>query len=130
VLHGSFANVNVIGLALSSSCNDNSASASPGAFIRSLGEAYRASERGAPSWTQSRITRTAQMLPSARGASTSARRRSPRRLEQADINLFLAFNSTGQKIPGQGSVRIWYAESGFQTAVDPRRPLSTTAARM
>jgi len=45
-------------------------------------------------------------------------------------NLFLAFNSTGQKIPGQDSVRIWYAESGFQTAVDPRRPLSTTAARM
>ena len=45
VLHKSFSNVNVIGLALSSTGNDDSGSTSPGAFIRGVGDAYRSSGR-------------------------------------------------------------------------------------
>jgi len=48
VLHAAFPGVNVIGLALSSTGNDNAGSASPGAFIRTVGDAYRASGRTTP----------------------------------------------------------------------------------
>ena len=35
-----------------------------------------------------------------------------------------AFGGTGQPLPGQKQVRIWYMEQGFQTSVDPaKRPL-------
>src|SRR5215204_3064453 len=55
--------VNVIGLALSSTGNDDAVSTSPGAFIR-------------------------------------------------------AFDGTGQPIPGQQDVRLWYTEAGVQTSID------------
>ena len=32
-----------------------------------------------------------------------------------------AFGGTGQPLPGQGSVAIWYMEQGFQTTVDPAK---------
>ena len=48
VLHAAFADVNVIGFALSSTGNDDGGSHSPGAFIRAVGEAYRASGREQP----------------------------------------------------------------------------------
>ena len=34
------------------------------------------------------------------------------------LNLFRAFDGTGQPIPGEEGVRLWYTESGFQTSVD------------
>lgn len=45
VLHTAFPTVNVIGLALSSTGNDDAGSTSPGEFIRDVGDAYRASQR-------------------------------------------------------------------------------------
>src|SRR5207247_1087893 len=32
-----------------------------------------------------------------------------------------AFGGTGQPLPGEGRVRIWYMEQGFETAVDPAK---------
>ena len=58
VLHGAFSKVNVIGLPLSSTGNDNATSTSPGAFIRGVGDAYRASSRSSASSTRSGSTRT------------------------------------------------------------------------
>ena len=48
VLHGAVPTVRVLGLALSSTGNDDAGSHSPGAFIRKVGDAYRASGRAAP----------------------------------------------------------------------------------
>ena len=34
------------------------------------------------------------------------------------FNLFRAFDGTGQPIPGQQDVRLWYTEAGVQTSID------------
>jgi fibronectin type 3 domain-containing protein len=120
VLHGSFSNVNVIGLTLSSSGNDNATSTSPGAFVRSVGDAYRASGRGKP--ILDTVGYHAYPLDPAE--------RPWRKHIQSKVlalgdwnklmyNLWLAFNGTAQPIPGQAGVSIWYLEVGFQTRVDP-----------
>jgi chitodextrinase len=120
VLHGSFSNVNVIGLLLSSTGNDNATSTSPGAFIRSVGDAYRASGRG------KRILDTVGYHPY---PLNPAERPWLKHIQSKVLalgdwnklmyNLWLAFNGTAQPIPGQADVSIWYLEVGFQTRVDP-----------
>jgi fibronectin type 3 domain-containing protein len=120
VLHGSFSNVNVIGLALSSTGNDSATSTSPGAFIRSVGAAYRSSGRGKP------ILDTVGYHPYPLDSSERPWRKhiQSKVLALGDwnklmYNLSLAFDGTAQPLPGQAGVSIWYLEVGFQTQVDP-----------
>ncbi len=122
VLHGSLPNVNVIGLALSSTGNDNAGSASPGAFIRDVGAAYRASGRPAP------LLDTVAYHPYGLDAAERPWRKhiASKTIALGDwnklmYNLFLAFGGTSQPIPGDAGVRIWYAESASQTAIDPNK---------
>ena len=119
VLHAAIPNVNVIGLALSSTGNDDSGSTSPGEFIRDLGDSYRANNRAG------RIMDTVGFHPYATAASERPWRKHVglKTIAQGDWNklmhnLFLAFDGTAQPLPGEEDVRIWYTESGFQTAID------------
>jgi chitodextrinase len=117
VLHGAFHGVTVIGLALSSTGNDDAGSISPGAFIRRTGDAYRGSGRSAP------ILDTVGFHPYVKSAGE---RPWLKHVGQTTIgegdwnklmyNLWLAFDGTGQPLPGAGA-RLWYLEDGFQTAV-------------
>jgi hypothetical protein len=117
-LHASFASVNVLGLALSHAGNDNSSSTSPGAFIRGVGTAYRASAH------TKRILDTVAFHPY---PVTSSERPWLQHIGSTTIgegdwnklmyNLWQAFNATAQPLPGQANVRIWYTEWGVQTAI-------------
>jgi fibronectin type 3 domain-containing protein len=116
-LHASVAGVNVVGLALSSTGNDDAASTSPGAFIRRVGDAYRASGRTAP------LMDTVGFHPYVRSAGERPwlKHIGSTTIGQGDwnklmYNVWLAFNGTGQPLPGAGA-RLWYLEDGFQTAV-------------
>ena len=127
VLHAAFPGVNVIGLGLSSTGNDNAGSASPGAFIRGVGDAYRASGRTAP------LLDTVGYHPYGADAAERPWRKhiGSKTIAQGDwnklmYNLFLAFDGTAQQIPGEGSVRLWYTEAGVQTAVDPEKATAYT----
>ena len=124
VLHGAFGSrVNVIGLALSSTGNDDSVSTSPGAFIRGVGDAYRSSGRS------KRLLDTVGFHPYAAATSERPWRKhiQSKTIGEGDwnklaYNLWLAFNGTGQPAPGT----IWYLEAGFQTALDAgKEPLYT-----
>jgi fibronectin type 3 domain-containing protein len=119
VLHGAFAGVNVIGPVLSPIGFDNSGSISPGAFIRELGEAYRASGRQRP------ILDTIGHHSYGMDAAERPWRRhiQSKWISHGDwnklmYNLWLAFDGTAQPIPGEGSTTIWYLESGSQTSID------------
>lgn len=131
VLHGAVPGVRVLGLALSSTGNDDAGSHSPGSFIRKVGDAYRASGRTAPV-LDAVVLHPYVLTPDERpwtrhtGATT---------IGEGDwnklmSNLSLAFAGTGQPLPGKcsGSVCpvIWYLESGFQTIVDPAKAASYT----
>ena len=127
VLHAAVAGVNVIGLALSSTGNDNAGSASPGAFIRTLGDAYRASGRTAP------LLDTVGYHPYGADAAERPWRQhiGSKTIGEGDwnklmYNLFLAFGGTAQPLPGEAGVRIWYMESGWQTAVDAENAAAYT----
>ena len=119
VLHDAFANVNVIGLALSPTGNDNAGSHSPGAFIRAVGEAYGASGRSRPLFDtvgHHVYGFTASERPWRKHIGSKI-------LSQGDwnklmYNLWLAFDGTSQVIPGADGVGIWYMEGGSQTAID------------
>ena len=118
VLHAAFPTVNVIGLALSSTGNDNSSSASPGQFIRDVGAAYRASGRTAP------LMDTIAHHPYGLDAVERPWRKhiGSKTIALGDwnklmFNLHQAFDGTGQPLPGEGSTRLWYTESGSQTRV-------------
>jgi Domain of unknown function DUF11 len=129
VLHAAFPDVNVIGLALSSTGNDDAGSTSPGAFIRGVGEAYRASGRAAP------LLDTVAHHPY--GLEPAER---PWRQHIASkvialgdwnklmYNLFLAFDGTAQPLPGDGAVRLWYTETGFQTTVPAGKAAAYTGS--
>lgn len=113
------ASVNVIGLALSSTGNDDAGSTSPGAFIRGVGDAYRTSGRTA------RLFDTVAHHPYGLDAAERPWRKhiAAKPIGLGDwnklmYNLYLAFDGTAQPLPGEEDVRIWYTESGSQTAVD------------
>ncbi len=114
VLHKAFSRVNVIGLALSSTGNDDGATTSPGAFIRAVGDAFRASGRSR------RLFDTVGFHPYAAAASERPWRKhiQSKTIGEGDwnklaYNLWLAFDGTAQPAPGT----IWYLEVGFQTAL-------------
>jgi len=117
-LHRSFPGVDVLGFALAHNGSDNSGSTSPGAFIRAVGAAYKASGRTA------RIFDTVAYHPY---PLTSGERPWLRHVGSTVIgegdwnklmyNLWLAFDGTAQPLPGQSGVSIWYTEWGVQSAV-------------
>ncbi|MGZ8687683.1 MAG: hypothetical protein ACXWZP_04580, partial [Gaiellaceae bacterium] len=131
VLHAAVPAVQVLGLALSSTGNDDAGSHSPGAFIRKVGDAYRASGRTAPvldavAFHPYLLTPDERPWTKHIGSTT---------IGQGDwnklmANLWRAFDGTGQPLPGRcsGSVcpTIWYLESGFQTLVDPAKAAAYT----
>ena len=126
VLHAARPNVNVIA-ASSPRGNDNPAASSnvghsPATFYRKLGLAYRASGRAAP------ILDTVGHNPY---PVTNAERPWVRHpvggtIAEGDYDKLMsvlteAFGGTGQPLPGQRRVAIWYMEQGFQTTVDPAK---------
>ena len=133
VLHGAVPGVRVLGLALSSTGNDDAGSHAPGVFIREVGDAYRASGRTAPLLDAVAF----HPYPLTPGERPWAKHVGSRTIGQGDWNklmrnLSLAFADSGQPLPGQcsGAVCpvIWYLESGFQTLVDPARAAAYTGA--
>jgi hypothetical protein len=119
VLHEAFPNVNVIGLALSPTGNDDAGSHSPGAFIRAVGEAYRASGRAQPLLD----TVGHHVYGFTESERPWRKHIGSKVLSLGDwnklmYNLWLAFDGTAQSIPGAGRVGIWYMEGGSQTAID------------
>jgi hypothetical protein len=129
LLHAAFSDVNVIGLALSPTGNDDAGSHSPGAFIRSVGEAYRASGRDRPLFdtvAHHVYGITASERPWRKHIGSKV-------LSQGDwnklmYNLWLAFDGTAQPIPGAGGVGIWYMEGGSQTAIDAGKETAYSGA--
>lgn len=105
--------------------NDNPAAAlpshSPVEFYKKLGDAYRASGRRAPIFDtvgHNPYPMTNSERPWAKhGGGT---------ISEGDYDKLMstlteAFDGTGQPVPGQRRVAIWYMEQGFQTAVDPAK---------
>jgi hypothetical protein len=91
----------------------------PAAFIAKLGAAYRASGRTAPIFD----TFGHNAYPDD-DAESPAKVHGPKSasLDEGDYARLMsvlesAFGGTGQPVPGQGTVRIWYLEDGFQTSV-------------
>jgi chitodextrinase len=129
VLHAAFSNVNVIGLALSPTGNDNAGSHSPGAFIRGVGEAYRASGR-----TRPLLDAVAHHVYGVTAAERPWRKHiASKVLSEGDwnklmYNLWLAFDGTAQPLPGSSGVGIWYMEGGSQTAIDPGKQAAYTGS--
>jgi hypothetical protein len=117
-LHARFPSVNVLGFALAHSGNDDAQGTSPGAFIRDVGTAYRASGRSLPVLD----TVAFQPYPVTSTERPWAKHVASKTIGEGDwnklmYNLWLAFDGTAQPIPGQGAVTIWYTEVGFQTTV-------------
>lgn len=97
----------------------SNASHSPVNFYRKLGEAYREMGRTRPLFDvvgHNGYPTTNTERPWTRHASGSS-------IAQGDYERLLsvleeAFGGTGQPLPGQGHVSIWYLEQGFQTTID------------
>src|SRR5437868_3966046 len=107
-LHSAFASVNVIGLAVSSTGNDDASSTSPGAFIRDIGEAYRASGRTMP------VLDTVGFHPYPLNAPERPwlQHIGQKTIAEGDwnklmYNLWLAFHGSGQPLPGNVGITIW-----------------------
>lgn len=129
VLHDHRPGVNVI-TTTSPSGNDNpfavsNVSHSPGAFVRKMGAAYRASGR------QRRIFDTVGHNPYGMSSAESPARRHlmPSHVAQGDADRLVqalvdGFGGTGQPVPGtcpgviRSCVSIWYLEAGYQTVPD------------
>ena len=127
VLHAIRADANVIGPSTASKGNDranarSNVSHSPGAFIRKMGDAYRASGRTAP------ILDTVGHHPY---GNHSAERPGFVHARSSTIGfgdwaallqaLHDGFAGTGQPTPGTDGPKIWYTESGFQTSASPAK---------
>lgn len=123
MLHAVRPGVNVIA-ASASRGNDNPATGSPShspvTFYSKLGEAYRSSGRTAP------ILDTVghNPYPTTSLERPWIRHTTSKTIGEGDYDKLMgvlqdAFGGTGQPIPGQGRVAIWYMEQGFQTQIDP-----------
>ena len=92
----------------------------PGAFIRTLGAAYRASGRVRPivdTFGHNPYPETAAESPWARHTTSNT-------IAQGDYDRLLdafraAFQFTAQPVPSGERPTLWYLEDGFQTAVPP-----------
>jgi hypothetical protein len=127
VLHAVRPNANVI-MGTSPGGNDNpfavsNVSHSPPAFIRKLGDAYRASKRG------KRIFDTVGHNPYGENSAESpwGTHFGPWLVAEGDVDRLVqalrdGFGDTAQPIPGacgDPCVSIWYLEAGYQTVPDP-----------
>ena len=122
-LHAVRSGVNVI-VASAPRGNDNlrassDGSHSPGTWYRELGAAYRASGRRQPifdtvghnPYPDFSSERPWTPHPSSRSIAQGDHQKLTKALEGA-------FRGTGQPLPGEGRVSIWYMEQGFQTTID------------
>ena len=87
---------------------------SPPAGTRTSGTAYRASARTRPIFD----TLGHNPYPSTSAEAPDARHTSS--IDEGDLDRLLAvlhkaFDGTGQPVPGEGRVTVWYLEDGFQT---------------
>jgi hypothetical protein len=130
VLHAFRPNVNIL-MTTSPSGNDdpgaaNNVSHSPGAFIRRLGAAYKASGRTKP------IFDTVGHNPYGTSSAESPWRQhfAPSHIGEADLDRLVqalddAFDGTPQPVAGacvnagMSCLSIWYLEAGYQTVPDP-----------
>jgi hypothetical protein len=126
VLHAARPGVNVIA-ASSPRGNDNPSASSnvahsPVSFYLELGEAYRSSGRRTPIFDtvgHNPYPVTNDERPWVRHPTTST-------IAEGDYEKLMAvlreaFGGTGQPLPGQGRLRIWYMEQGFQTTIPPAK---------
>jgi hypothetical protein len=126
VLHAARPGVNVIA-ASSPRGNDNPAatsnvSHSPANFYRKLGQTYRASGRRRPLFD----TVGHNPYPVTNAERPWVRHTVGTTIGEGDYDKLMAvlgeaFGGTGQPLPGQKHVSIWYMEQGFQTAIDPAK---------
>jgi len=126
MLHAARPGVNVIA-ASAPRGNDNPAASSnvshsPVNFYRKLGQAYRASGRQRPIFD----TVGHNPYPVSNSERPWVRHTVSTTVSEGDYDKLMAllqeaFGGTGQPLPGQGRVRIWYMEQGFQTFVDPAK---------
>ena len=130
VLHAYRPGVNVLGPATSPRGNDNpdavsNISHSPLAFIRKLGEAYRASGRN-----RRVLDTVAHHVYGSTPAERPWRVHTGSQISEGDWTKLMqayteAFQGTQQAIPGEcvpgGCVWIWYTEGGYQTTVDEHK---------
>lgn len=126
VLHAARRDVNVIA-ASAARGNDfpegpSNISHSPGIWYRQLGLAYRISRRARPIMD----TIGHNPYPAANGERPWISHPTTGTIGQGDYDKLMrlfteGFSGTGQPLPGQKGVSIWYMEQGFQTAVDPAK---------
>ncbi len=95
----------------------------PVAWYAGLGAAYRGSARSAPIFD----TVGHNAYPDNSNESPRAKHKSTN-IDQGDYDKFMsvlgsAFGGTGQPIPGQKGVTIWYMEDGFQSQIKQARRL-------
>ena len=93
---------------------------SPGRWYRLLGAAYRTSGRARPIFD----TVGHDPYPDFSAERPWTRHPGSSSIGQGDYDKLMSaledgFARTGQPVPGQGAVRIWYLEQGFQTTIDP-----------
>jgi hypothetical protein len=125
VLHAVRPGVNVI--AASSPRGNDAPSAigsshSPVSFYRKLGGAYRASGRTRPIFD----TVGHNPYPSTNTERPWALHAGSSTIGEGDYGRLMsvlteAFGGTGQPLPGERGVSIWYMEQGFQTTIDPAK---------
>ncbi len=126
VLHAARPGVNVIAASAPRGTDNPSASGnvshSPVNFYRKLGEAYRASGRTRPildTVGHNPYPLTNAERPWTRHPASTA-------IGEGDYDKLIgvlqeAFGGTGQPLPGQRQVSIWYMEQGFQSTIDPAK---------
>jgi hypothetical protein len=126
MIHAERLYVNVIA-ASSPRGNDNptassNAGHSPVNFYLKMGEAYRASGRKQPIFD----TVGHNPYPVTNSERPWTHHAMGTTIAEGDYDKLMntlqqAFGGTGQPVPGQRQVAIWYMEQGFQTAVDPAK---------
>jgi hypothetical protein len=95
---------------------------SPVNFYRKIGEAYRASARRQPIFD----TVGHNPYPVTNAERPWIRHPTSTTIAEGDYDKLMsvleeAFGGTGQPLPGQRRVSIWYMEQGFQTTIDPAK---------
>ena len=93
---------------------------SPGRWYRLLGVAYRTSGRARPIFD----TVGHDPYPNFSAERPWTRHPGSSSIGQGDYDKLMSaledgFARTGQPVPGEGAVRIWYLEQGFQSTLDP-----------
>ena len=123
-LHSARPGVNVIAASAPRGNGDprgaSDASHSPGTWYRKLGAAYRQSRRGQPIFD----TVGHNPYPDFTSERPWIRHTASQSIALGDHDKLTAaledaFEGTGQPLPGEDRVSIWYMEQGFQTSIDP-----------